>query len=455
MKILVFIILSSSSICNADVSTQIDANQMLGLQEYVQNFRHDLIVGLNTISRLPVQNQVEELKALVDKVMAQEHVGQNTYYARNLLARIRLLYAAMESAEGPKKPAQLRQILKNGITWAIELSSLDADRLNPQSTHIPRLEFSKMGLDWLDYVLYVFYQMPSNSSRLQIALEALGVAYNDIADDDHLNRALAPVMDTIVKESARLRALPQATNLDVLAAARQARSVLESVAKSAERILRDVKVERDPTRFIFNQIQFANVREVDMQIYVPQKRKGKDCTWYICVGDVVYAVGQKAVITRRISRWKSIGLVSVPGRAGSYYEFAYSYNGRQHGGVTQFSEFHLAEGCYFHVCLGKTVYMQYSEFFIKQTVVSYNPYEEGFGMSPADYFTYIRPGAVYVTENCYQGICVGMKSGLKEVVGINPLTKKYLVSDSTKQSYVVDTPAVELMSYEEVTKLLF
>ncbi|MCB0349268.1 MAG: hypothetical protein KDD37_10565 [Bdellovibrionales bacterium] len=94
-------------------------------------------------------------------------------------------------------------------------------------------------------MLSLYYVAPTNTVKLQLMKDMMGLMYNDINNDDAVKRILAPISGAVVVKNEQLKSVRANTAIEKLLAARDLRRFMEQQLEVAKKILNEVVVAQD------------------------------------------------------------------------------------------------------------------------------------------------------------------------------------------------------------------
>ena len=234
------------------VNTEIDSSRLEEVRGYLHNAKMDLERGLNYVEDVPLGDKEAYLASMMEQVL-NNSFGQNEFLMRNILHRTKVVYDELvKTPSSPKRDATARKILEENVERALSLYQMD-QRLIENTDYIVSqmkpVDFAIVGMEWTEYVISRYMDLPTNESRLNVMAATLGLLYNDILDDMKHNRLLAPVAQHIETfyslNKDEIEALKQASgdgsrNMEKLEMARKIFGFLQRAVKSMRSLLGEV-----------------------------------------------------------------------------------------------------------------------------------------------------------------------------------------------------------------------
>jgi hypothetical protein len=236
MKTMIFLlinIITMTCLASEGVSTTIDPSRLNAVMEWVENSKYTLDTELDNIQRSPIPEQERAYELLLDRLLRQSGDKPNEFLMRNVLHRTKVVYDGLqETPSSPKRNALARRILSNGVQWAQRMYQPDLNLIQMQregklTEALRGVEFAKIGIEWAQYMLDLYYLAPSNAVKFQLMKDMMGLMYNDINNDDAVNRILAPISGAIVAKNDYLQNQRVNTPIQKLLAARNLRRFME------------------------------------------------------------------------------------------------------------------------------------------------------------------------------------------------------------------------------------
>jgi hypothetical protein len=240
---IIICIFTSSALANEGVSTKIDPSRLDSVMEWVENSKYTLDTELDNIQRSAIPDQESLASDVIGRILTQSGDKPNEFLMRNVLYRVQVVYNGLKNTpSSPKRNALTRRVLKRGLTWAQELYEPDMNLIRLQregklTDALRGAEFTKIGIEWAEYMLSLYYLAPTNTVKFQLMKDAMGLMYNDINNDDAVNRILAPISGAIVNTHNRLQTQNPTNAIAKLRAARELRRFLEQNIEVAKKLL--------------------------------------------------------------------------------------------------------------------------------------------------------------------------------------------------------------------------
>lgn len=252
-KVLFLFLLSSYSFAQEGVSTQIDSSRLNEVLEWVENAKYSLDTNLTSIQRSSISDQEEKYEALIDTILRQSGDKPNEFLMRNVLYRTKVVYASLKnSPPSPKRDVLARRVLEDGVSWAQRLYEPDMNlmRLAREGRLTEALrgtEFAKLGMEWAQYMLTLYYLAPTNEVKLQLMRDMMGLLYNDINNDDAVKRILAPISGAVVLQNESLKNDNPQSPTEELRLARELRRFMEQQLEVISSMLNLYQVNKTTT----------------------------------------------------------------------------------------------------------------------------------------------------------------------------------------------------------------
>jgi hypothetical protein len=248
----IFLILFYSSICFASegVSTKIDPARLDAVKEWVTNSKYTLDAEIDNIQRSAITDQESLYADVIGRILSQSGNKPNEFLMRNILYRTQIVYEGLRNTpSSPKRNALARRVLRKGMLWAQSMYEPDLNLIQLQregklTEALRGAEFAKIGIEWAQYMLSLYYSAPTNAVKLQLMKDMMGLMYNDINNDDAVNRILAPISGAIVNKHSRMSELKTNTSIEKLLAARDLRRFMEQQLGIAQKTLNVYQAER-------------------------------------------------------------------------------------------------------------------------------------------------------------------------------------------------------------------
>ncbi len=233
---------------NEGVSTTIDVKKLEEVKDWVENSKYTLDTELDNILRTSVTDHESLFIDLIERLLSAGN-KPNEFMMRNILYRTQIVYKGLQTVrESPKRNVLARRILQNGLEKAQglyepDLNLIKASREGKLTEELRGAEFAKIGVIWADYMLSLYYLAPTNEVKLQLMKDMIGLMYNDILNDDSVNRILAPIANAIAVKHEQLDSIQPRNKIEILLAARDLRRFAEQQLEVAKRILTKYNIE--------------------------------------------------------------------------------------------------------------------------------------------------------------------------------------------------------------------
>ena len=255
------------------VNSEIDSSRLEEVRGYLHNAKMDLERGLNYVEDVPLGDKEAYLASMMEQVL-NNSFGQNEFLMRNILHRTKVVYDELvKTPSSPKRDATARKILEENVERALSLYQMD-QRLIENTDYIVSqmkpVDFAIVGMEWTEYVISRYMDLPTNESRLNVMAATLGLLYNDILDDMKHNRLLAPVAQHIETfyslNKDEIEALKQASgdgsrNMEKLEMARKIFGFLQRAVKSMRSLLGEVESLNNTVVFLNDHISASSANK--------------------------------------------------------------------------------------------------------------------------------------------------------------------------------------------------
>jgi hypothetical protein len=243
--IVILLLLNCSLLqANEGVSTVIDPSRLNEVMDWVENSKYTLDTEIENIQCSGVTQQEEGYELLLEKLLRQSRSKPNEFLMRNLLERVHIVYNNLKQAPpSAKRDAIVRRVLSEGIEWARDLYQPDMNLIRLQregrlTEQLRGVEFAKLGLDWAEYMLSLYYLAPNTKTRMQLMTDMMGIMYNDINNDDAVKRILAPVSGAFAAKDQELKAPRPLRKYQQLILARRLRAFMEQQLGAVRSLLK-------------------------------------------------------------------------------------------------------------------------------------------------------------------------------------------------------------------------
>jgi hypothetical protein len=231
-------------IANDEVSTTIDPARLEEVKDWIENTKYTLDIKLQDILSSSINTQENRLAELIDFLLQKSGSKSNEFLMRNVLLRTQIAYESFnEVPSSPKRDALARRVLLEGLQWAQrmyepDLNLMKASREGRLVEVLRGVEFAKLGIEWAEYMLSLYYLSPDNEARLRLMKNMMGIMYNDINNDDAVKRILAPISGAVVAKNEDLQRANTSKTRQKLLVARDLRRFMEQQIAYAEEIIK-------------------------------------------------------------------------------------------------------------------------------------------------------------------------------------------------------------------------